>query len=223
MVVSDFRLVVEFLRGRTFRELDALLGYDVRRTNGKRAWLRIKRFPLRKEDRGTLFVFAQREVETVAREVIAAGSRAQVEAVLAKAWPRKLRAFQGVVVQAPDDRVFRSAVSGVFRNVTNAFFAKRRRSGACQRKGCAHAGVLHTAHLREERPAILGRVSRQCAAKRSGGGYEFPLDRIARRYLEEHRRKGSVAFLCPVHHRQQEQAAKRGSKAARAHMRNLLP
>jgi hypothetical protein len=223
MTMSDVDMVGEFLRGSTFRRLDQLAGYDARQTNGKRSWLRLQKFGLKKEDSGRLYVFADNEIRQVARQVMVAGSRGQVEAILANAWPRKLNSFRGVVVSAPSCRVFHNALSGVVRNITNGFFAKGRRRGTCQYHGCTHSGILHTAHIREDRPAIVGRVSRQCATASPNGGYEFPLDKIARRYLEEHRRKWSVAFLCPTHHQQQGHATKRGVKAARAFMRNLLP
>ena len=223
MKIADLELVVGFLQGRTFRELDTLCGYDVLRTHGKPSEKRIKRLSLRKADRGALFTFTKAEVGKVAGQVIAAKSRSQVDAILTNAWPRKFDAFRIVVVLAPNDHVFCKAFSGVFCNITKAFYEKDRRSRDCQHRGCTYTGVLHTAHLREERPKIVRRVSRQYATKGLGGGYRYPLDRVVRRYLEEHRPKGSVAFLCPLHHRHQEQAAKRGVKAARAYMKNLLP
>jgi hypothetical protein len=98
-----------------------------------------------------------------------------------------------------EDQFYR-IMSGETRNIIRDFYKGEKDAiGKCQYRNCKHVGVLHTSHLKEDRPYIF----KTCAKnnrKSFGGLYKYDIYFTFKEYLEKHKAKKSVIFLCSKHH-----------------------
>ncbi|GEM_PF-3150802 len=198
-------ILLHFLRlGLSSRDLDELAGHDRRITKGFRSWRIIKALGLTNaEHKGKLFAFNSQEARQMIRELV----NTQNPAVLEGKTPAKLKRFDGVFVEARDAEQFRSAFSGVARNlVQNHFTPMKKLFAKCQHPMCSNSAT-DCAHWGKDRGSIFIDAANASANPTAENRSRFDVLKTMHRFLDghitKHPRHGfeyHVRFLCKAHH-----------------------
>jgi hypothetical protein len=209
-------ILINFLKsGLTTRELDRRLGHDSKLTKGWRSWRVLKRYRLVNTDKGRLFLVPDRQCRAAIASISAATTREAVDSVLARARPSQLDKYAGTFVIAPSAKAFCRVFSGETRNIIQQVFLPLKKfTQHCQYKGCG-ASALDTVHFTKDRPSLFRRAAQQSIVERAGCSITFDVRKTMEQFLQAHRPRRSVCFLCKKHHASLHREEKKSHLAAR--------
>lgn len=201
---SEMKVLSAFLfDGLTHREIDLRLGRNPAKSKG---WISFdimrKRFHVRGEDRGTLFLSTKRDAVRLLNRIARADNRAAVVAILTRIpTPSVLAPYRGTYAIADSPRALQRMLGGEARNAVQRLFQARKKAHKrCQMPDCDESRRLEVAHLMRDRPSLFIAAAAK-HAKRESGRLVFNVSDVMEDYLRRHVGLRAVAFLCPQHHR----------------------
>jgi len=188
-------LISSLKNGFSNRQIDELLGCDSKKTKGWKSWKILKKYGLKNEDKGKLFLYSLSDC----KKIISKLENNKLDTILKKKSPSIVKKYNDSLVLAKTEEDFYQVMSGETRNIMKLLFNSLKKSTpSCQFRGCKKKD-LDTVHLHKERPQIF----KECAKKyrkREGEYYRYPIRKVMQRFLEKHKRKGAICFLCKKHH-----------------------
>ncbi|PGH86692.1 hypothetical protein CN900_24590 [Bacillus anthracis] len=195
-------ILLNFLKtGFSTRKLDTLLGFSSEESNGWKSWPIPKKYLLKKEDRGILYLYSTSQCNDIIDKIMESPQAGLVDEYIKEESPKIYQMYFDKYVLAKSSEDFYSMFTGETRNITQGFFLPNKKLiGICQFKGCYETN-LETAHLRNNRPDIFKKVAKKNVLGLTKDHYkQYDVYNTMRDYLLAHRIKDSICFLCKKHH-----------------------
>ena len=217
-------VLLNFLKsGMSTRELDGVLGHSSEKTKGWKSWEILKKYSLRNEDKGKLFLYSERQSKEIIRKLIRNPDNRIIDKLIIKNPPINLEKYRNAYVIADSEKSFYNIFSGETRNIIQSFFnPKKKLIGKCQFRGCTSKQVqLDTVHYGQERPAIFMRcASRSKRPERRM--FRYDVYQTMKCFLKAHSRKGTICFLCKKHHNEFHRVEKLGKGELNKFRKNIM-
>ena len=215
--VNEDIVLINFLKsGFSTRKLDALLGFS--KTRGWKSWEIIKKYNLKKEDKGKLFLYSGKQAGEIINKIISGGN---LNRIIPENPSKILEKYKENFVLANSEKAFYDIFSGETRNIIQYFFnPEKKLMGHCQFKGCTQKDT-DTVHLARDRPDIF----MKCSAKNKIGEgvyFRYDLYKIIRCFLQEHARPKSICFLCKSHHNEMHRLERLSKKKFEKFKRKIV-
>ena len=179
-----------------YRKLDRISGNNPGKSKGFISWSLIDRYDV-KEEGGKLFLHSLTQVNTFVNE-LEKTNHVSIDKWIKMNPSSILEQYRGTHVLADSDDSCYAILKGELRNITQSFFSPLKNLVPnCQNTKCnTNIGVLDTAHnLKERKQLFLDAVK-----KTRPRNNRYDVYKIMKRYLEYHKNKKSVFFLCKTCH-----------------------
>lgn len=222
MTKDEKDVLLYFLKaGYSTRELEKKrLGLDPKRTIGFESWEILKKYHLRDEDKQSLFIYGQQQALNIISQIPVIGKTGAIDILIKSNRPNNIEKYHNSFLLADSEDSLEKILSGETRNIIRDFFLPQKRLiGQCQFKNC-NIESLDTCHFRKSRPEIF-KNSASKFRKNLNGLYLYDLYNIFKDYLESHKIKKSVCFLCKEHHNQLAQKEKQSKTALNKFSKNI--
>lgn len=209
MTKSEKDVLLYFLRaGFSTRQLDKLiLELNPKITKGFSSWEILKKYKLRKEDKHKLFIYGVNQAKNIILKINTIDKVGAIDILIKANRPSNIEKYFDAHILAKSEKSLEKILSGETRNIIRDFFLPQKRIiGECQYKNC-NTKNLDTCHFKKSRPEIF-RKSASKYKKDLNGLFLFDLHKIFEDFLDSHKEKRSVCFLCRYHHNKLANAEK---------------
>ena len=170
---------------------------EIRDPTGFRSHYILKKFKLKKGDKGSLFLFSSREAFRAIKEVISKGR--SILDFLEE--PKRFKKYRETFVIAKNEEALYFLVNGEVRNLVQSFFRGRKKQyGICQYIGFS-SKTIETAHNHKRGRKKLFKIAASRNRTKKGPVFLFNMHGAIIDFLKLHK-KGVVIFLCKKHHRE---------------------
>lgn len=197
-------ILLNFLKsGMSTRELDRVLGHSPKKTRGWKSWSVLKKYGLKNEEKGKLFLYSERESKKIINEIIRKNANVNLSDLIKNMGPESLEKYKNTFVTAENEKTFYEIFSGETRNIIQRFFnPKKKFISRCQFEGCKNKkDQIDTVHYSHERPEIFIKCAKT-NGKKQGDMIVFDVYKTMRCFLKSHSKRKIVCFLCKKHHLQ---------------------
>jgi len=197
------------------RELDKLLGYNKKKTKGWKSFEILKKYNLKNEDKGKLFLYSNSQSLKIIKEL----KKYNLNQLIREP-PKIVQKYSNSKILAKSEEDFYKVIGGETRNIIQSFFSPLKKIvGHCQYKGCNNKD-LDTVHLKLDRPKIFKNSAKELAIKRKEY-FEYPIMKTMIKFLKFHQNKGVICFLCKKHHLELHRLEKKGGKELTNFKKNI--
>jgi hypothetical protein len=169
---------------------------EIKDPTGFRSHDILKKFNLKKEDKGKLFLFTKKEALCKIERILKNG-RGILDLA---AEPENFKKYKNLYVIAKNEDGLYRLMNGELRNLVQSFFKERKKQyGICQYKDCKNKNLDVAHHHKRDRKKLL-RIAASKNKMENGDYYKFDIYKIIIDFLNLHK-NNAVMFLCKKHHR----------------------
>jgi len=203
-------VLINFLKsGLSTRELDRLLGLQSHLTKGWESWRILKKYMLKNDDKGKLFIYSERQSREIIKKLMNSPTPDFINNFIEANQPKNIEKYKDTFVIAKSERAFSNILSGETRNIIQGFFSPLKKIiGKCQFKNCTSKEQLDTVHYLIDRPKIFKNSAKTFRTEIGNGYFKYDVYKIMENFLQSHAKKRSVCFLCKKHHKEFHDAEK---------------
>jgi len=169
--------------------------YEINDSTGFKSHNILKKFKLKKEDKGKLFLFSKKEALKKIEKII----EKDTSVLNNIGEPIKFKKYKNIYVLAKNEESLYWLMNGELRNLIQSFFKERKKQYAiCQYKRCENNNfdVAHS-HKRDRKKLFKIAATKNKTKERDY--YKFDIYQTIIDFLNLHQ-NNAVFFLCKKHH-----------------------